>query len=191
MTPAATTWEEEEADNIKSRHNLAALLLGGVRLTQHLVKLNYDLLQVATIGLSLASLRNYFLYFELCHRLIYHVLNEWAAIRARETQYWRVEYLLVAEPHLPPRVSRDIHAAQKDPLLVTIVQDGRRGLGLQAPHQFRLDWGVILFVDNIIDAVTVNQQVFLQQQTFNEPKKANNSPLNGLKASKAFIQADK
>lgn len=96
-------------------------------------------------------------------------------------------YLLVAEPHLPPRVSRDIHAAQKDPLLVTIVQDGRTRFGLQASHQFRLDWGVILFVDNIIDAVTVNQQVFLQQ-THSMSQKKQTSLGNGLKASKAFIQ---
>ena len=75
-------------------------------------------------------------------------------------------YLLIAEPHLPPRVSRDIHAAQEDPLLVTVVEDGGTGvLGLKAPHQLGLDWGVILFVDNIIDAVTVNQQVFLQTRT--------------------------
>ena len=48
-------------------------------------------------------------------------------------------YLLIAEPHLPPRVSRDVHAAQKDPLLVTIVEDGGAGLGLKAPHQLGLD----------------------------------------------------
>ena len=48
-------------------------------------------------------------------------------------------YLLVAEPHLPPRISRDVHAAQKDSLLVTIVEDGRAGLGLKAPHQLGLD----------------------------------------------------
>ena len=77
-----------------------------------------------------------------------------------------VFYLLVSEPHLPPRISRDIHATQKDSSLVAaIVQDGRVGLilGLKAFHQLGLDWGVILFVDNIIDAVTVNQQVFLQK----------------------------
>ena len=49
-------------------------------------------------------------------------------------------YLLIAEPHLPPRVSRDIHAAQEDPLLVTVVEDGGAGvLGLKAPHQLGLD----------------------------------------------------
>ena len=49
-------------------------------------------------------------------------------------------YLLITEPHLPPRVSRDIHAAQEDPLLVTVVEDGGTGvLGLKAPHQLGLD----------------------------------------------------
>ena len=51
-----------------------------------------------------------------------------------------IRYLLIAEPHLPPRVSRDIHAAQEDPLLVTVVEDGGAGvLGLKAPHQLGLD----------------------------------------------------
>ena len=71
-------------------------------------------------------------------------------------------YLLVAEPHLPSRISRDIHTAQKDAFLVTIVENTCTCLGLKAPHQFGLDRSVILFVDNIIDTVTVNQQVLLQ-----------------------------
>ena len=48
-------------------------------------------------------------------------------------------YLLITESHLPPRISRDIHAAQKDSLLVTIVYDVGGGLRLEAPHQLALD----------------------------------------------------
>lgn len=47
---------------------------------------------------------------------------EYLAIRMNERN--SILYLLVAEPHLPPRISRDIHTAQKDSLLVTIVQNG-------------------------------------------------------------------
>ena len=95
---------------------------------------------------------------------------------------------MITESHLPPRISRDIHAAQKDSLLVTIVYDVGGGLGLEAPHQLALDWGVILFVDNIINAVTVNQQVFLQwerkQKNF---EKTQLSLRNGLnKQAKGF-----
>ena len=48
-------------------------------------------------------------------------------------------YLLVAEPHLPPRISRDVHAAQKDSLLVTIVEDGGNGiLWVEGPSSARI-----------------------------------------------------
>jgi hypothetical protein len=57
----------------------------------------------------------------------------------------KILYLLVTESHLPPRISRDIHSAEKDSFLVGVVQDGGTGVfiasnaRLEAPHQLRLD----------------------------------------------------
>lgn len=62
-------------------------------------------------------------------------------------------YLLVTEPHLSSGVPRDIHPAEKQPLVFSV--SGR------AAYQLGLDGLVVLLVDHIVHAVAVDQQVLL------------------------------
>lgn len=62
-------------------------------------------------------------------------------------------YLLVTEPHLSSGVPRDIHPAEKQPLVFSV--SGR------AAYQLGLDGLVVLFVNHVVHAVAVDQQVLL------------------------------
>lgn len=76
-------------------------------------------------------------------------------------------YLLIAEPHLTPRVPTDVHAAQEHAPFA--LQTCRRGAVVRRMHaallrrhtasQFRLYGAVILFIDDVVHAVTVYEQV--------------------------------
>ena len=77
--------------------------------------------------------------------------------------------LLVAEPHLPARVSRDVHPAEEDPLLAAggrrAARSARAVALVAAAHQLALDGAVVLLVDDVVHAVAVDQEVLLQRQT--------------------------
>lgn len=83
----------------------------------------------------------------------------------------QIAYLLVPEPHLSPRVSRHVHSAEKDSLLLERVDVGWRAWAAAAaavvvaavPQQLGLDGGVILLVDDVIDAVAVDQKILLEE----------------------------
>ena len=80
-------------------------------------------------------------------------------------------YLLVTETHLPPCVSRNVHATQENLLFVGVCIriDNRVSmvvsivLDCQSSHQLGLDRSMILLVDDIINAVSVNEKVLLKQ----------------------------
>lgn len=62
-------------------------------------------------------------------------------------------YLLVTEPHLSSGVPRDIHPAEKQPLVFSVSR--------RAAYQLGLDGLVVLLVDHVVHAVAVDQQVLL------------------------------
>lgn len=77
-------------------------------------------------------------------------------------------YLLIAEAHLPSSVARDVHAAEENAGIVGRREDGvRSGVGAvtaRRSSQLILNVLVILLVDDIVDAVAVNQQVLLSKR---------------------------
>ena len=68
-------------------------------------------------------------------------------------------HLLVPKPHLPARVSGHIHPAKKDPILRFARTQFLWACQLLPSQQLRLHCGVVLLVDDVVDAVPVDQQV--------------------------------
>lgn len=77
-------------------------------------------------------------------------------------------HLLITETHLTPCIPADIHAAQKHTTLT--LQTGRRCavmggsvyaalLWWYAASQFRLDRTVVLLVDDVVDAIPMDEQI--------------------------------
>lgn len=77
-------------------------------------------------------------------------------------------YLLIAESHLPSSVAADVHAAQEHSVL-TLQADGRRTvvavharlLWRHTPAELRLYRVVVLFVDDVVNRVAVDEKVLL------------------------------
>lgn len=77
-------------------------------------------------------------------------------------------------PHLASWIPGYVHPAEKNPplpaLRVRICRRIWRGAfrgpirGVWAGHELGLDWGVVLFVDDVVHAVTVDQKILLKQQ---------------------------
>lgn len=67
-------------------------------------------------------------------------------------------YFLIAKSHLPPGIPGNVHPAQKH-ALASLVFGGRL-----APGQFGLYGLVILFVDHVVNAVTVYEKILLRKQ---------------------------
>ena len=75
---------------------------------------------------------------------------------------------LITESHLSPGVSRHVHPAEKYPIIWFCCRD-LLGVDLVLPpQQLRLHRAVVLLVYDIIDAVTMDQQVFLWRKTVDE-----------------------
>lgn len=68
-------------------------------------------------------------------------------------------HLLVAESHLAPGVARHVHPAQEEPTVAVVLLESGAA---RRPRQLALDALVILFVDDVVHAVAVNQQVLLR-----------------------------
>ena len=70
-----------------------------------------------------------------------------------------IEHLLVPKSHLSAGVPWHIHPAEKYPILGLASAQFLRTCQLLASEQLGLDGGVVLLVDDVVDAVPVDQQV--------------------------------
>ena len=68
-------------------------------------------------------------------------------------------HLLVPKPHLPAGVSGHIHPTKKDPILRLAGTQLLWAGQLLPSQQLSLHRGVVLLVDDVVDAVPVDQQV--------------------------------
>lgn len=78
-------------------------------------------------------------------------------------------HLLIAEAHLPARIPAHVHPAQEHPALALqrrrrrAVMGGRMDAGARRRRhtaaELRLDGAVVLLVDDVVDAVAVDEQV--------------------------------
>lgn len=67
-------------------------------------------------------------------------------------------YLLIAESHLPPGVSGNVHPAQEHALASLVFG------GCLTPGQFSLNGLMVLFVDHVVHAVAVYEEILLRER---------------------------
>lgn len=67
------------------------------------------------------------------------------------------DHFLVSESHLSSGIPWDVHSAEE----YTIVW--RYAQWVRAPHEFCLDGLMILFLYDIVNAVTMNEQILLKK----------------------------
>ena len=74
-----------------------------------------------------------------------------------------VNDLLIAESHLSSGVARDVHPAQEDPGVVRRAAPNHR----RPPH-FILHALVVLLVNYVVHTISVDQQILLFENFFNQ-----------------------
>lgn len=84
---------------------------------------------------------------------------------------------MIAEAHLPASVARDVHAAEEDAGVVGRRDDGvgpdDAATAARGSAQFVLYVLMVLLVDDIVDTVTVNQQILLRKREIRETMSTN------------------